>query len=288
MSQYLTLRCEVPLDLAEVAAFHLHEAGAEGVEVQDEGVRPPPGAPPRPEGKAVLTGYFPGEADAEALVAEIQERIPDAIVSFERRDDESWADTWKLHFQPVKVRDSFWVVPPWERAPEGADSIVIEPGMAFGTGGHESTALCLDYLPDLVRPGMSVLDLGCGSGILGIAAARLGARPVLMVDNDPVAVEVARKNAEANGHPEIGTSGTPVEELEATFELVLANILANTLIELAPAIVDRMRPGGGVILSGITRDQADEVRAAYENLGLRFREERNQGEWSALHLERAG
>lgn len=286
MSRYLTLRCEVPLELAETTAYFLHEEGAEGVEVQDDEVRPPPGAPVRPEGKAWVTGFFGGEADAESIKARMESLVPGALVTYERLDEEPWTDSWKLHFRPVKVRDSFWVVPPWEEVPEGVSSVVIEPGMAFGTGGHETTALCLDFLADLVRPDRSVLDLGCGSGILGISAAHLGAGRVLMIDNDPVAVEVARKNALENGHPEIEASGIPVEELEESFDLVLANILAVTLVDLAPAVVDRMRPGGSVVLSGITVDQAAEVRATYEALGLVFREERSQGEWSAILLER--
>lgn len=287
MNRYLTLRCEVPSELAETAAFFLHEEGAAGVEVLDDEIRPPPGAPKLPEGKARVTGYFGAETDPEAIRARLEALVPGAVVGWEILDEEPWADCWKLHFRPVQVRDSFWVVPPWEKAPEGTATVVIEPGMAFGTGNHETTALCLDFAADLVRPGTSVLDLGCGSGILGIAAARLGAGRVLMLDNDPVAVEIARKNAVANGFPELEASGVPVEELDETFDLVLANILAVTLIELASAVVRCVRPGGSVILSGITVDQAAEVRAVYETLGLAFREERRRGEWSALHLERA-
>lgn len=288
MPQYLRLRCEVPLDLAELTAFYLHEEGAEGVEVWDDEVRPPPGATERPEGKAIVTGYFPAEADGDAVRERLLALVPSAIVEAERKDEEPWTESWKLHFHPVRVRENFWVVPPWERPPEGADAIVIEPGMAFGTGGHETTALCLDFIPDLLGSHARVLDLGCGSGILGIAAAHLGAGKVLMVDNDPVAVEVARKNAIANGHPEVEASGTPVEEIGEDFDLILANILANPLIELAPAVAARLAPGAAVVLSGITVDQAAEVRRTYEALGLVFREERTRGEWSALHLEKKG
>jgi len=287
MPRYLRLHSEVPLELAELAAAHLHEEGAEGVEVYDDEVRPPPGAPERPEGKAVVIAYFGGGVDAEAIRARLQFEIPDARVEVESLDEEPWAETWKLHFHPVRVREDFWVVPPWERPPEGADAIVIEPGMAFGTGTHESTALCLDFVPDLVREGGSVLDLGCGSGILGIAAARRGAGRVLMLDNDPVAVQVARKNADANGYPEIEASGTPVERVDETFHLVLANILAQPLIDLAPVVAARVARGGALVLSGFTLDQAPDVRRAYEAEGLVFREDRTRGEWSALHLEKA-
>jgi len=286
MSQYLTLRCEVPLELAETAAFVLHEEGAAGVELLDDEIRPPPGAPELPAGKARVTGYFGAEADAESIRARVQALVPGAAVTWEVLDEEPWAESWKLHFRPVKVRDSFWVIPPWEKAPEGVATVVIEPGMAFGTGNHETTALCLDFAADLVRPGATVLDLGCGSGILGIAAARLGAGRVLMLDNDPVAVEVAKKNAIANGFPDIEASGVPVEALRESFDLVLANILAVTLIDLAPAVLRCVRPGGSVVLSGITIDQADEVRVTYEALGMVAREERRRGEWSAIHLGR--
>lgn len=288
MSQYISLRCELPIDLAEAAAFWMHEEGAQGVEVRDEELIPPPGEAPVPEGFARVTGYFSEDSDAEGILERLQGHFPEATFQLERFDDQLWAETWKLHFKPLRVRDSFWVLPPWEERPEGAKAIVIEPGMAFGTGGHETTALCLDILVDALEPGNSVFDLGCGSGILGISAAALGAGRVLMVDNDPVSVTVARENADKNGFPEIETSGAPVETIGERFDLVLANILATTLIDLAEAVVARMKAGGKVVLSGIMVDQAEDVRKAYERLGARFVEERTQGEWSALWMELPG
>lgn len=288
MSQYISLRCELPLDLAEAATYWMHEEGAQGVEVRDDELLPPPGEPPVTEGFARVIGYFGEDADAEGILERLQGHFPEATFELERLDDQPWAETWKLHFHPLRVREDFWVLPPWEEKPAGARAIVIEPGMAFGTGGHETTALCLDILVDALTPGASVFDLGCGSGILGIAAAALGAGRVLLVDNDPVSVTVARENADENGFPSIETSGAPVEAIGDRFDLILANILANTLIDLAEPIVDRMNPKGRVVLSGIMLDQAADVRRAYEKLGLRFVEERTQGEWSALWMERQG
>lgn len=286
MNHYITVRCEVPESLSEAAAYWLHEEGAEGVEVQDEELLRPAGGEPLAPGRARVIGFFGEGADEEAIVDRLRERLPDVEVASSREDDQPWADVWKLHFQPLKVRDDFWVLPPWEEKPEGARAIFIEPGMAFGTGGHESTALCLDLIPDVLEPGATVLDVGCGSGILGIAASELGAGRVVMVDIDPVAVEVAGENAEVNGHQEIETSGTPIEEVRGAYDLVLANILARPLIDMVPHVVARMAPGASLILSGIMVDQAHEVRDAYEAAGLVFAEERTMGEWSALRMVR--
>jgi ribosomal protein L11 methyltransferase len=167
--------------------------------------------------------------------------------------------------------------------------VVLDPGMAFGTGTHATTALCLGALSELVtaRPGLSVLDVGTGSGLLAIAARKLGAGLTVGVDNDPVAVRVARENAERNA-VDVALSETPAGEVRGTFDLVLANILANTLVELAPALEARLAPGGVVLLSGILAPQAEEVRRAYVALGLRplAGADRTEGEWVLLALEK--
>jgi ribosomal protein L11 methyltransferase len=171
--------------------------------------------------------------------------------------------------------------------PPGMVEIVLDPGMAFGTGTHPTTSLCLAALSDLLaaRPGASVLDVGTGSGLLAIAAAKLGAGRVAANDNDPVAIEVARENAERNG-ARLELTGAAVGEIAGAFDLVVANILANTLVELAPDVAARVAPGGTVLLAGILVPQEDEVRAAYVAEGLRPALERRDGEWSLLTLER--
>lgn len=294
MSQYLALTLDVPVELSELAASLLHDADAQGVEIRDGELIPPPGVPPVPPGRAVIIGYFGEEADGGELLEWLREALEaqaegqEIRCGFERLDQEEWAQTWKLHFKPLHVGGNFWVLPPWEEPPPGAVSVLIEPGLAFGTGGHASTALCLRGILDALerRADASVLDVGCGSGILGIAAAKLGAPRVLMLDNDPVAVQVAKENAAANGLPELESSELPVAELEERFDLVVANILANPLIELARPIAGRVEEGGELLLSGILTSQAQEVVSAYEAEGLSLRAELREGEWSMLSMGR--
>lgn len=294
MRKYLAITFDLPAELADAAAWLLHEAEAGGVEIRDHEILPPPGLKPLPEGRAQVIGFFEGEVDGEAIAASVRASLEEEAPAGEIRvglsllDEENWAETWKLHFKPLHVADSLWILPPWEKVPPGELAVVIEPGMAFGTGGHATTALCLAGLVDTLRrrPGAAVLDVGCGSGILGIAAARLGAGRVVMIDNDPVAVSVANENAEKNGVFGIEVSGTPVGELADRFPVVVANILAVTLIELADEVAARVADGGELLLSGILVDQAPDVIRAYEERGLRLREQREEGDWALVWMER--
>jgi ribosomal protein L11 methyltransferase len=167
--------------------------------------------------------------------------------------------------------------------------VVLDPGMAFGTGTHPTTSLCLAALSELlsVRHGAAVLDVGTGSGLLAIAAAKLGAGRVAGNDNDPVAVAVARENAARNGAA-VELTTDPVPALRGPFDVVVANILANTLVELAPQLAAQLAPGGVVLLSGILAPQEEEVRAAYLAQGLARLSggDRRDGEWSLLALAR--
>jgi ribosomal protein L11 methyltransferase len=267
---------------AEERSLALWELGAAGVEVRDGEGTPMPGEAP-PPGRAVLVGWFAGLAEAEEAAAVTGGRL--ATVA-----DQDWGEAWKKGLAPLSVGRVF-VRPSWIEAPPppGAVEVILDPGMAFGTGTHPTTSLCLAGLSGLLdaRPGASALDVGTGSGLLAIAAAKLGARPVVGIDNDPIAVEVARENAARNG-VSIRLSADPLDRLGGTFDLVLANILANTLVELAPALAARLAPGGVVLLSGILGPQEDEVRAAYLARGLCpvAGGDRRQGEWSLLALER--
>jgi len=153
-------------------------------------------------------------------------------------------------------------VPSWHESPDpAAINLILDPGMAFGTGSHPTTRLCLEWLERHVTAGCSVLDYGCGSGILAIAAARLGAGPVAGVDIDPQAVEAARANAERNGVAALFADSA--EPVAGEYDVVVANILSNPLRVLAPAICAHVRPGGRLALSGILREQVDEIIAIY-------------------------
>lgn len=178
--------------------------------------------------------------------------------------EQNWVQLTQSQFDPIQITERLWIVPSWHTAPnEHAINIELDPGMAFGTGSHPTTRLCLEWLCDAVAPehSQSVLDYGCGSGILGIAAAKLGATDVLGVDIDDKALESARYNADTNGVSlRLQHSRKP---LDACFDIVVANILTNPLCVLAPLLSARVAKGGRLVLSGVLESQADQVIAAY-------------------------
>jgi ribosomal protein L11 methyltransferase len=192
----------------------------------------------------------------------------------------------QAQFAPLRVAERLWIVPTWcEPVDARAVNLVLDPGLAFGTGSHPTTRLCLRWLERHVRGGERVLDYGCGSGILAIAASRLGAGQVLGVDIDPDAVAASRDNAGRNGVD--ATFCVPAADPGGEFDLVAANILANPLTVLAPAIAARVRPGGRLVLAGLLEAQAAEVAAAYApwfNIAEWAREEG----WVALEGVRRG
>lgn len=197
---------------------------------------------------------------AEACAALNLAEIPAFTVEF--IEEQNWVQLTQSQFDPIRVSDRLWIVPSWHETPDpGAINLILDPGMAFGTGSHPTTRLCLEWLERTVQPGCSVLDYGCGSGILAIAAARLGAAHVAGVDIDPQAVEAARANAERN--EVVATFADSTAPLAGEYDLVVANILSNPLRVLAPAICGHVRPGGRLALSGILREQAEEIIAIY-------------------------
>jgi ribosomal protein L11 methyltransferase len=278
-----SLSVDTEVALAEERSADLFELGAAGVEVRDGEAAPMPGTPPLSPGRALLVAWFGTAEAAEAARAAVGGTILEV-------PDEDWGEGWKKDFRPLDV-GRVRVRPSWIDAapPPGMVEVVLDPGMAFGTGTHPTTALCLAALSDLLgaRPGASVLDVGTGSGLLAIAARKLGAGRVAGNDEDPVAVRVARENAERNGAA-LELTGAPVEAIPGTFDVVVANILANVLVDLAPALAAKVAPGGVLLLSGILHPQEDEVRRAHVAAGLAPLPggDRREGEWSLLALER--
>lgn len=200
--------------------------------------------------------------------------------------EEDWANAWKAHYHPFRIGRRLVIAPSWEPVTPGPDDllIVLDPGMAFGTGLHPSTRLCLLLLEDHLRPGDKVLDLGTGSGILAIAAAKLGASFVLARDIDPVAVEAARENVARNDVAAVVQveEGSLPERADG-FDLALVNILAEVIVRLlGEGLADVVRPGGSLILSGIIASKADEVHAALAARGFTHIQRRDEGEWIAL------
>jgi ribosomal protein L11 methyltransferase len=204
------------------------------------------------------------------------------------REEEDWANAWKEHFYVHRVGERTVIRPPWRDYERQDGDIVInlDPGMAFGTGLHPSTQLCLIALEERMRPGMRVLDVGVGSGVLTIAAARHGAAAIDAVDVESVAVRATRENVERNGltTPIRVSLGTveKTEEYAGRYDLVVANIIARIIIELADALLAACTPGGRLITAGIIIDRADEVRAALEAAGLSAIEQHQMGDWVCI------
>src|SRR5687768_5227601 len=204
-------------------------------------------------------------------------------------DDADWTDAWKQHYVAQRI-GRVLIAPSWapDDAREGEVRIILDPGMAFGTGLHPTTRGCLELLQRIETMPSDVLDVGCGSGILSLAALRLGAHRALGLDTDPLAIEATRANAERNGlanqvEARLGTLGTP----HTRYELVLANLVAAVLVALAPGLADHLTPTGTLLASGIIEPRATEVIDAMAAAGLRVAERRDDGEWVSLRLEHA-
>ncbi len=214
-----------------------------------------------------LLALFEADTDETALLAHLQLLCGGALPEHqvERIEDQDWERSWMDGFQPMRFGRRLWIVPSWHAAPEPeAVNLLLDPGLAFGTGTHPTTALCLEWLDGQDLAGCRVLDFGCGSGILAIAALLLGAPQAVGTDIDPQALEASRDNANRNGiDPARFPVYLPADLPQQPAEVVVANILAGPLVSLAPQIGALVKPGGRLALSGILAEQAEEVRAAY-------------------------
>ncbi len=272
--QYHGLTFDAAADAAERWADALLEAGALSVDATDANAGTPAETPLYGEPGAVgatrwpvsrLTALFDAATDAERALAQAAASLrgPLPAYSIAPIGGGDWVRKAQAQFAPIRIADRLWIVPSWcAPADPTAINITLDPGLAFGTGGHPSTLLCLRWLAENLRHGASVLDYGCGSGILAIAAAKLGAARVTGIDIDPQAIATSRENAAANGVA--AEFGLPDELPALAVDVVVANILANPLEVLAPLLAGRVGVGGHVVLSGILEAQVGAVVAAYE------------------------
>ncbi len=203
--------------------------------------------------------------------------------------EEDFANSWREYYHPLFI-GPFAIVPEWEDIETDKIKILLDPGMAFGHGGHETTSLCLELLSNHVQNGDAVLDIGCGSGILGIAAAKLGAKKVVAIDIDKVAVDVAKNNAKLNNEIDLIDirCGNLADSVEGSFEVVCANIVASAIITLAPSIIPLLTAKGVFISSGIIEERADEVIAALSEHGLAVQNISRENGWVALTAGKGG
>ncbi|WP_111747903.1 50S ribosomal protein L11 methyltransferase [Salinisphaera orenii] len=273
-----------------LAELVLEENGAEAVTVLDVGeeltVEPAPGQTPS-FGVSRVVGQFSPETDTAPIEHALREAIgdPHVTVASEILPEADWVEAWRAYQKPRRFGDDLWVAPTdaelSAEAGPSATVIRLDPGLAFGTGSHPTTALCLAWLAGADLAGQRVLDYGCGSGILAIAAAKLGAHTVVAVDNDPKALTATRDNAAANGVAEVVETPALDAVPEPAYDIVLANILAAPLIDLAPTLIAQLAPGGWLVLSGLLSRHVDDVQNAYADW-LSFEPPIYEGDWAAL------
>ncbi len=245
-----------------------------------------------------ITAYLSDDEEGAANLIKIKAALSTLSldgVSLHTNDvkDEDWSENWKQYFKPIEVGERVVIVPEWEQVPD-TDRVkfIINPGCSFGTGSHESTRMCIEEMEKHMKPGDDILDLGCGSGILSVIGLLLGGGDATAVDIDPMAVETAYSNLELNGlsrelyHGYDGDITTDEKLMaalsEKKYDIVLANIVADVIINLAAYVGGFMKKTSTFICSGIIIERKDEVRAVLEAAGLEIIEERTQGEWSAF------
>jgi ribosomal protein L11 methyltransferase len=292
---FTVLRLDVDADIAERWSDALLEAGALSVDLSDAGADSEaesplygePGEPamlwPHPR----LDALFASDADVDAALRDASVRVGSTPPAHQRIAvaEQDWVRETQRQFAPIEIADGFWIVPSWCEAPDPrAINLKLDPGLAFGTGSHPTTRLCLAWMRELGVAGARLLDYGCGSGVLAIAAARLGAGEVRGVDIDPQAIRASDDNAH---HNDVAARFSQPDELApGTFDCVVANILANPLIVLAPALAARVRTGGRIALSGILDAQQVAVIDAYARWFTLAPWRRDDG-WVLLHGMRA-
>ena len=270
--QQLHIQCDKAQ--AELTEALLLEADALSISLDDAGdqplFEPLPGESPLWD-EVILTGLFDTTTNLESLSQDIAQHVTATRVWTTRVDDKDWEREWMKNYHPIECANGLWIVPKWMTPPEPtATNIMMDPGLAFGTGYHATTRLCLDWLTEQDLAGKTVIDYGCGSGILGIAALLLGAKQVYAVDIDPQAVLATNQNAERN-HVSTQLQAFLPQEFEAfcqanavlPADMITANILAKPLMGLAPYFATLLPTEGSIVLAGIIENQVDDVKAAY-------------------------
>ena len=236
--------------------------------------------------------WLPDADESRALIADLYEK---GLQPASRPvADADWENNWRDYYKPVEAGEKLVIVPQWQEYDGDRTPVKLDPGLLFGTGDHPTTKMCLAAVEQYAGPGKRVLDLGCGSGILGIAAAVLGAGPIVAADVDDKAPDIVRDNARLNGVEDAFTvyvgdvvaSGTLRARLGAGYDLVLANIVADVIISLAPYVPAFLAPDGAFVCSGVIDGRQDEVAAALEAAGLRIEEHRTMEEWHCFQARR--
>ena len=291
--QQLNLTCPLA-DLEQVEAL-LTELGALSISLRDAGdnpiYEPLPGDSPVWQ-ESIVTATFGEDSDPEQLAQKLMASLPVTLArtmtrgSFQDRD---WQQAYRQHFKPLQCAPRLWIVPSWYQPPDPtATNLRLDPGLAFGTGSHPTTALCLAWLAEQDLPGLELIDYGCGSGILAIAGILLGAKWVLAIDIDEQALGACRSNMALNSipHQRIRVC-LPHAAGHTAADLLMANILAGPLVDLAPRLAGMVKPGGKIILSGILNSQLNEIQSAYDTF-FAMDPPREREEWVCIGGSRRG
>lgn len=244
---------------------------------------------------AVVKAYFSEEDNIEQIVETVKQKlqeikelgldIGEGKVSYKKMHEEDWANNWKQYYKPVKITDKIVIKPIWEEYEKKDNELIIEldPGMAFGTGTHETTRMCIKALDKYVKPNTTVFDVGCGSGILAIAAAKLGANHVVGVDLDPVAVDSSKENISFNDLSNIEVlEGNLLDVVQGKADIVVANIIAEIICVLTEDVKKALNEGGLFIVSGIIHDRVEMVKEKFAECGFEVVEINKDGEWNCI------
>ncbi|PKM89717.1 MAG: 50S ribosomal protein L11 methyltransferase [Firmicutes bacterium HGW-Firmicutes-12] len=274
-------------EAVEAVSEVFHELGAGGVVIEDKDTHK--------QLNSIVKGYLPVNEDLSEKLENLKTELGEIARRLEKKpyeiiqilmDEEDWANSWKVHFKPLKIGNKIVIRPTWEPYTAVGEEIVLDldPGMAFGTGSHASTSLCIRYLEKYIKPDMLVLDVGTGTGILAMCAARLGAKEVLAVDYDPVAVRVAQENIGLNGLSNVVKTAQHdlLKGVELKADLLVANIIADVILKLLPQAEKCLQKRGILIASGIIGERKDEIIEAAVRFNYQLLEEKDEEDWTAL------
>ncbi len=272
---WLQLRLDTHPGEIELLEDLMQATGAVAVTMEDNADEPvlEPGVGETPLWRHIrLTGLYDASADMKNVLAKFPvEAIEQSNHRVEILEDKDWEREWIQHYQPMKFGDQLWICPSWLEPPDpNAINLLLDPGLAFGTGTHPTTSLCLSQIARTPLTGQKIVDYGCGSGILGVATLKLGAEYVLGVDNDPQALVASRENAHRNGIADSALSialpgEVELQPLAGGIDMVIANILAGPLMELSDILINFLKPGGILLLSGLIEDQAETLISHYSD-----------------------
>ncbi|MBA6302686.1 50S ribosomal protein L11 methyltransferase [Colwellia sp. MB02u-14] len=268
---WIQLRLSANEETSEKYSDWLSACGAQAVtfiDAQDTPIYEPlPGDEVIYWHNTVVMGLFDASHDMDKTITYLRSIHPDRndmAYKLEQLEDKDWEREWMDNFHPMKFGDRLWICPSWRDVPDpDAVNVMLDPGLAFGTGTHPTTALCLTWLDGLDLVGKTVVDFGCGSGILSLAALKLGAKKVIGIDIDPQALQASKANAERNGIEDRLALFLPKDQPNLKADVVVANILAGPLRELAPTIIEFVAPNGQLALSGVLEEQANELQNIY-------------------------